>query len=175
MTLSLEDLYFIVSIIIIIGSAICTIIYFIWNTSKKFTTLQLEKEQLLAQYERDLASIEKKHLNDVQALSNEIQRQTIERRDDMTQESLQRKDDLNNIQKQIESLKADVKGLLSKIEVNVAAIETSKEVHDELCQEDEKNVKFFTDWNQRIEDRIEALRKEYLHMLTVFHGPETKT
>jgi hypothetical protein len=173
--LSLEDIYFITSIIVIVGGGISTMLYFIWNTSRRFTTLHLEKEQLLAQYTRDLALIERKHLEDVKALQDEIQRQIIERKDDMTTESLQRKDDLTNIQKQIDGVKSDVKSLLAKIEVNIANIEQSKEVHDELCEADERNIKFFTDWNQRIEDRIEALRKEYLHMLVSFHKPDTKT
>ena len=77
----------------------------------------------------------------------------------------------NNINKNIEKTNADVKGLLSKIEVNETNIETSQRVHVDLRNEDQRIIDFMTDWIQRVEDRIEDLRAEYLRMLTCYTGP----
>jgi len=174
----LEDVYFIVTIL----GAFATSIYFIWNTSRKFTTIELNVDLLqskhsedmtniMEKYNADILRIQTQHLEDVKALENEIQRQIVERRDDISKQSLQQKDEMNNINKNIEKTNADVKGLLSKIEVNETNIETSQRVHVDLRNEDQRIIDFMTDWIQRVEDRIEDLRAEYLRMLTCYTGP----
>jgi predicted nucleic acid-binding Zn-ribbon protein len=159
-TLSLEALTApIVSLI-----AVAAISAIIWNMSRRFTTIEVSLQNV-----KDELHITTK------GLAEEISRQKIERQEDIGKALIAEKEELNTIQKQIDMAKGDIKGLLSKIEVNDTRINHSDEVHTDLKgsingvrQDVEKriqeHVEFFSKWNQRIEDRIEDLRKQLIQM-----------
>jgi len=144
--------------------AIVTISLVIWNMSRRFTTMEVQQQNM----KEELHTTTK-------GLAEEISRQKIERQEDIGKALLQEKEELNMLQKQIDSSKGDLKGLLSKIEVNDTRIAQSERVHEELRQETSRvhqeatkviqtHVDFFAKWNQRIEDRIEDLRRQLIQM-----------
>jgi chromatin segregation and condensation protein Rec8/ScpA/Scc1 (kleisin family) len=57
---------------------------------------------------------------------------------------------------------------------NEQQLKNSEQAHEHLSKADDeiKNILFdhFTRWNQRMEDRIEKLRSEFIDMFTAFHG-----
>lgn len=160
------------TISIIVGSLVGfgALLTIIWNFSKKITTIELNLAQRKTEYKDDLARLQEQHLKDVKALETEIQRKAIERREDIAKAMIQHKDDIVNISKQLDSQKADIKSLLSKIEVAYTSITTGEKTHAEIKAEMNRLIGFFTDWIQRVEDRIEGLRKEFLNMFTAFHS-----
>jgi len=144
--------------------AIVSISLIIWNMSRRFTTMEVVQQNM-----RDELHTTTK------GLADEISRQKIERQEDIGKALLQEKEELNQLQKQIDSSKGDIKSLLSKIEVNDTKIQQSEKVHEELKGETmrvhqeatktiQQHVDFFAKWNQRIEDRIEDLRKQIIQM-----------
>jgi len=144
--------------------AVAAIAAVIWNMSRRFTTIEVSQQNMKDELHQT-----------TKGLAEEINRQKIERQEDIGKALLSEKEELNIVQKQIDSSKGDIKGLLSKIEVNDTRINHSDEIHLELKdginrtrQEVEKRiqeqVEFFTKWNQRIEDRIEDLRKQLIQM-----------
>jgi len=150
--------------------AFAVLLGIVWNISRKFTTLELDVKTLKEAVSADILRMQNQHIKDAKALEMEIQRQVVERRDDIAKTSLQHKDDLNNIQSQLDASKADIKGLLSKIEVAYTSIHTGEKTHDEQKAEIHRLHSFYADWIQRVEDRIENLRDEFLSMFAGFHG-----
>lgn len=144
--------------------AVAAISAIIWNMSRRFTTIEVSLQNM-----KDELHITTK------GLAEEISRQKIERQEDIGRALLAEKEELNTVQKQIDSSRGDIKGLLSKIEVNDTRINHSDQIHSELkdnnnrTREDlqkriQEHVEFFSKWNQRIEDRIEDLRKQLIQM-----------
>jgi len=140
--------------------AVAAIAAVIWNMSRRFTTIEVSQNNM----KDELHTTTK-------GLAEEISRQKIERQEDISRALLAEKEEINQLQKQIDSTKSDVKSLLSKIEVNDTRINQSERVHEQLADETARvhqeavktiqtHVDFFAKWNQRIEDRIEDLRRQ---------------
>jgi|SRR5687767_1828188 len=56
------------------------------------------------------------------------------------------------LQKEIDSVKMDVKGVISKIDVLVEKVTESEKIHIEIKQMIRDQQTFFVDWIQRVED-----------------------
>lgn len=149
----------------------------VWNMSRRFTTL-----------ENDAKTGKEQHNNDVKSLKedvNKLEKELIQRISDTKveqKEEIQKTvgnnfDRFENLQKQIDGSRSDLKDVSTRVTtVNTKTEYIEKEI-GELKQCDAANHRFFTDWNQRIEDRIEEarneigkLRSEFVNMFTAFHS-----
>lgn len=174
--------------------------FIIWNSSKKITNLEnqiaQQKEKFEAELEEqedklggEIADLkEKRHAlvveyNDkltssIRDLESKVNTARIERREEITKSAMDQKEDIVTIQRQIDNLKSDIKDVAARVII----VDTKITHHDgdiiDLKKCDDEIKKFFADWNQRVEDRVEHVREEltkfrseFVHMFSAFHAP----
>lgn len=147
-----------------------TVATLVYGVGKKTASMEVAAKVLDERQKSDINKMEMKLHDIVKEMEMKIHEAREERREQINKAVVDQIERFNNIQKQIDYAKGDVKGLLSKIEINETKINVLEDTPKELKIDAENSKRFFTDWIQRVEDRIEALRKEFLTMFTAFHG-----
>jgi hypothetical protein len=149
----------------------------VWNMSKKFTTLENDAKVGKEQHNNDVKEM-KEDVNQLEKdLIQRISDAKVERKEEISKAVGNNFDKFENLQKQIDSSRSDMKDVSTRVtQVNTKTEYIEKEIK-ELKQCDQTNHDFHTKWTQRVEDRIEAARKEtgalrhdFVNMFRSFHG-----
>jgi predicted nucleic acid-binding Zn-ribbon protein len=153
------DIVSIVSFAIILG--------IVWNMSKKFTTLENDGKTGKEAHYHDVKEIKENINNLEKELIQRISDARVERKEEIAKTVGNNIDKFEALQKQIDGTKSDLKDVSTRVtQVNTKTEYIEKEIV-ELKECDAENKKFVIDWNQRIEDRIEATIK-YIREIVAF-------
>ena len=183
---SLNDIFIVVGLIA--GTSVAAFI--IWNSSKKIAGLEYQLKNQEEKFAKDIEELkETRHeliveYNDrltvnVKELLEKINDARSERREEIQKGIESYKENIIVTQRQLDNAKSDIKDVAARvIIVNTKIEHVEKDIVDlKVCDTEVK--KFFADWNQRIEDRIEGVRievgkfrEEFIHMFTGFHAPQ---
>lgn len=115
----------------------------------------------------NIANQDKKHIEDINEIKVKLEQSKTERRDEIRDSLENQTKKFEAVQDQIDGMRSDVKDISSRVTQNDQKAKYADEAINEI-----KKILFdhFTVWNQRIENRIEELRKEFLGMFRAFHG-----
>lgn len=177
-------------------AVIVPLIIVIWNVSKKYALQDVDLRQLKERHCSDIESLKQTIIKEVTDLkesranlllqyseklrnienlaTNRIAETRLETKEEVGKATTQSKNNIDVIQRQIDNLKSDIKDLSTRITTVNTKTEYIEHEIVELKECDVSNHKFHSDWNQRVEDRIENLRNEFLTMFTGFHGHGNK-
>jgi hypothetical protein len=133
---------------------------FIWTTSRKYTTLELEVKSLKEKVSEHIIIINDKVNENMVDTTRKMAESVLSRKEDITKSLENQKDDFSRIDKDLENLRIDIKETGSNIDI-INTKTTNLEKHmDNILHQLEVRFKFFTDWIQRIEDRYSDSRRD---------------
>jgi predicted nucleic acid-binding Zn-ribbon protein len=151
--------------------------FILWNSSRKITSMEKDIASVQKAREDDkvelvskATEIHKQVTEEISRLELKISEAKVERKEDIIQATAILKNELAILQKQIDGIKIDIKEQSSRVTQNDTKIQTIEDTIKEIKEMLSEHTKFFTVWIQRVEDRIENLRKEFIRMFTAFHG-----
>ena len=154
--------------------AFTALIAVIWNISRKFTTLELDAKTGKEQHFNDIARLENKINEFDKNLVKQISDAKVERKEEISKALGNSVDRYEGLQRQIDGVRSDVKDQSSRITTVITKADFIEKQIKELKECDEKNMQFVTDWNQRIEDRIEAAIKWIKEIMTFLLGRKSQ-
>lgn len=182
---NVNDVFLVVGMI----AGVSVAAFIIWNSSKKIATLEFQLKNQHDKFDQDIRELkETRHelivqYNDrltmnVKELTEKISDAKVERRDDIQKAVDSDKEALNTIQKQLDAAKSDIKDVAARVIIVNTKIEHVEKDIVGLRECDAEVKKFFADWNQRIEDRVEQVREEFgkfrqefVTLFSSFHAP----
>ena len=152
--------------------------FIIWNSSKKAASMEIKLNQIDKKQDKEITEIRREHNDDVVELRKEMSNQDneaikqigiarVERKEEITKAIINQHERLEVLQRQIDQLKSDIKDLSTRITVSGTKSDVFEREVERLCEESAEAKKFFADWNQRIEDRIENSKKELMGMMNM--------
>lgn len=159
-----------VTIVLAIVGGFIGIFTVIWRVSKNYN----DQRNDITQLRKEIAELKTLHVGDYKDTNGMFDKMRIERREEITKALLNQHDKFEVQQKQIDSIRVDVKDVISKINI----VDTKVGVHTEdiakVNERIDKNLGFMTDWIQRVEDRItkvydviEGAKKELMGMMNM--------
>jgi predicted nucleic acid-binding Zn-ribbon protein len=150
---------------VIIGTGLITLSLVIWNASRRITTMEV----CLANQGKEMLEIKNQikteHEADIKRVELEISNAKSERIKQIGDAKLDLKDDFTTMQKQIDSVRADVKDANTRVTVVSVKVDAHEAEQQKLHDRINDNLKFITDWNQRIEDRIKEAENKAIALV----------
>ena len=186
--ISLEDILIFVGAIA--GASVAAFI--IWNSSKKVASLEFQLREQRENFSKDISELKETRneliveYNDrlsvnIKELTKDIADARIERREEIQKAMNSDKELISALQRQIDNTKSDIKDVAARVIIVNTKIDHVEKDIIELKKCDQENMRFFEVWNQRIEDRVEAVRtelgkfrSEFIQMFSAFHGNDKK-
>jgi len=143
--------------------AIITISLVVWNASRRVTTIEVTVKNMQKDFTESKSSLQTSHKDDISQLKIDLEKTKSDRKAEIAESAVA-------LQKQIDSVRTDVKEQAGRVTQNDTKIGDLIGDVRELKDTDKENYLFHERWNQRIENRIENLRNEFITMISIFHG-----
>jgi len=143
--------------------AIITISLVVWNASRRVTTIEVTVKNMQKDFTESKSSLQTGHKDDISQLKIDLEKTKSDRKAEIAESAVA-------LQKQIDSVRTDVKEQAGRVTQNDTKIGDLIGDVRELKDTDKENYLFHERWNQRIENRIENLRNEFITMISIFHG-----
>lgn len=164
-----------VTIIVSIIGAVSIAAAFVWNGSRKITTLENDAKAGKEQHLTDIKEL-KDRLNQIE--KDNIQRLAdtkIERRQEIAGALKENTDKFESQQSQLTSIRSDLKDVSTRVTTVNTKVENIEKNIEELKEADKCNTESRIREEHRIIDTITELRNNMLAMFTAFHGNKEKS
>ncbi|HJX79129.1 hypothetical protein [Glutamicibacter sp.] len=139
---------------IVIGTGLITVALVIWNASRRITTMEVTLTGLAKEMLEMKNQIKTEHEVDIKRVELEVSNAKSERVKQIGDAKLDLKDDFTAMQKQTDSVRADVKDANTRVTVVSTKVDAHDKEQQKLHDRINENLRFLTNWNQRIEDRV---------------------
>jgi chromosome segregation ATPase len=145
-------------------SVIIAFVTVVWQVSKKQTTTENNITHIGTEATKDKLEINAR-TNDLEKL---FHRTISDMKVEIKTELLDR---ISGVQGQIDAMRSDLKDASNRVTIVNTKVDQHEKAIEAVHYRLDKLVDFFKDWNQRVEDRVEAAKREimgFMNMLINF-------
>lgn len=122
----------------------------VWRVSKNYNDQKIKQDL----QDAEIVAMKLKLVELDNGMQATFDKFRIERREEIAKAVSNQHDRFQALQSQIDGIKLDVKDSTSKIEIVKTKVETHENDITRVNNRIDKNIDFFTTWNQRIEDSV---------------------
>ena len=131
----------------------------LWNVSRRIANYENERKNLEAKHNSDIEALKQKIEANHKESIDKIHEAAIERTKQINEANLAIKDQFNALQKQLDNKSVDIKSVDTRVTQAITQISNICKELAEIKDDIKLEKEFRTDWNQRIENRVEEARK----------------